>query len=456
MFARAWLSRRALVAYLFVAAGVLLPVESRRVGAQEELAPDPAPVDVVWDEEDGDAEHLVSGLMHEAFASPVVFDPEPGMVVPKEPPAPIDEMPPETQPDADSDWIEGYWAWDDEREDFVWISGVYRVPPVGRRWVPGYWQEDQWVAGFWTSLEQQEVTYLPDPPASQEHGPTSPSPSDEHFWAAGHWQHHQGRYVWRPGYWAQGHEQWVWVPAQYVWTPRGYVFVAGYWDHRFIDRGLCFAPVYWRRPVYLQSGFYYRPSHVITLSRLHLHLFVRPRYSHYYYGNWYGRPSGWGIHASFAFHGRYGYDPLWSYYRWHFGRQGIDYNSRVRGWHRYFNQHVDRRPPSTWHGQRQFSQRHRDYAHLNRVVLGSDLRDFAARNQRSVRHASEPDRQRMYDSARAMREVSNVRRQSERGGQPGRVRLPETPDVRRERDRAARVSPDRRPPDIRPSDRRPD
>ncbi len=63
------------------------------------------------------------------------------MVVPREPPALIDEMPPETQPEADSVWIEGYWACDDEREDFIWISGVYRVPPVGRRWVPGYWEE---------------------------------------------------------------------------------------------------------------------------------------------------------------------------------------------------------------------------------------------------------------------------------------------------------------------------
>ncbi len=454
MFVRILLSRSAMMAYFFVATGMLL-IGSQRAGAQE-----PAASDIAWDVEDGDAEHLMSGPMHEAFAAPVPFDPEPGLVVPAEPPEPIDEIPPDIQPDDDAVWLEGYWAWDDEREDFVWVSGVYRVPPVGRRWVPGYWEEVpegyQWVSGFWAPLNEQEVTYLPDPPESQERGPTSPAPSDDHFWASGHWYHQDGRYVWRPGYWAPGHEQWVWVPAHYVWTPRGYVFVSGYWDYRFVDRGMAFAPVYWRRPVYARAGFYYRPFRVIDLARLHLHWFVRPRYRHYYYGDWYGRPAGWGIHASFAFHGRYGYDPLWSYYRWHFRRRGIDYHARVRGWHRYFDRHVDRRPPRTWRHQRDFARRRSDYQHLRRVVLGHDLRDYAARHRRRVRQVAEPDRRRMRDTARAMREVRDVRRRGERDRQPGRFRLPETPDVRRQRDRMARGSPDRRPPDTRRPDRRPD
>src|SRR4051812_45367510 len=38
---------------------------------------------------------LTRGPVHEAFAEPVVFNPAPGPVVPKEPPAPINEVPPD-------------------------------------------------------------------------------------------------------------------------------------------------------------------------------------------------------------------------------------------------------------------------------------------------------------------------------------------------------------------------
>ena len=46
---------------------------------------------------------------------------------PAEPPEPIEELPPEYRPDGDNvRWIPGYWAWDDERQDFLWISGLWR------------------------------------------------------------------------------------------------------------------------------------------------------------------------------------------------------------------------------------------------------------------------------------------------------------------------------------------
>ena len=34
------------------------------------------------------------------------------------------------------------------------------------------------------------------------------------------------------------------MPAHYVWTPRGYVFVDGYYDYSVARRGVLFAPVY--------------------------------------------------------------------------------------------------------------------------------------------------------------------------------------------------------------------
>ncbi len=90
---------------------------------------------------------LTRGPVHEAFAETVTFDPEPGIVVPKAPPAAIEELPPDQKPEgANVAWIPGYWGWDDERSDFLWVSGVWRALPPGRQWVPGLLEQLR--AGF--------------------------------------------------------------------------------------------------------------------------------------------------------------------------------------------------------------------------------------------------------------------------------------------------------------------
>ena len=83
---------------------------------------------------------LTRGPVHEAFAGIVTFNPQPGVVVRKNPPALIEEMPPDEKPEGENvTWIPGYWAWDDERTDFVWVSGTWRALPPGRQWMAGYW-----------------------------------------------------------------------------------------------------------------------------------------------------------------------------------------------------------------------------------------------------------------------------------------------------------------------------
>ena len=52
-------------------------------------------------------------------------------------------------------------------------------------------------------------------------------------------------YAWRPGFWGAVQPNWIWMPAHYVWTPSGYLFVGGYWDLPVANRGLMFAPVYY-------------------------------------------------------------------------------------------------------------------------------------------------------------------------------------------------------------------
>lgn len=86
------------------------------------------------------AQVLTRGPVHEAFAGGVAFNPEPGVVATKAPPGVIEEMPPEERPEGDNvTWIPGYWGWDDERSDFLWISGTWRALPPGRQWMAGYW-----------------------------------------------------------------------------------------------------------------------------------------------------------------------------------------------------------------------------------------------------------------------------------------------------------------------------
>ena len=85
-------------------------------------------------------EVLTRGPVHEAFAQPQDAGPNMGETAPKEPPPPIPEQPPEQKPEADNaQWLPGYWSWDAARQDFTWVSGVYRVAPLNRQFVPGYW-----------------------------------------------------------------------------------------------------------------------------------------------------------------------------------------------------------------------------------------------------------------------------------------------------------------------------
>ena len=119
------------------------------------------------------------GLVHEAYASPTVFAAQAGAPVPKEPPQAIEELPPEQKPEGDNvQWINGYFAYDDQKGDFYWVSGIWRIPPDGYRWVPGYWSQVEGgyvrISGFWAPATSEEINYLPPPPQSLEAGPNVP------------------------------------------------------------------------------------------------------------------------------------------------------------------------------------------------------------------------------------------------------------------------------------------
>jgi len=264
-------------------------------------------------------EVLARGPIHEAFAAPSQARPLPSHVVPKKPPDPIEELPPDEKPAGDHViWIPGYWAWDDEAKNFLWVSGFWRVPPPGRQWVPGNWQpiEDgwQWTSGFWANADQQEVTYLPAPPPSIDQGASTPAPDDNSTYVPGCWMYRETRYLWRPGFWLGYQPDWVWAPAQYVWTPGGYVFVDGFWDRPFERRGLLFAPIL-VAPALLGTPWTYVPQYVVQSDFLMGALFVRASYCHYYFGDYfdagYGR-SGFVPWFDYRI-GKGSYDPNFAY-----------------------------------------------------------------------------------------------------------------------------------------------
>lgn len=321
-------------------------------------------------------EHLTRGPLHEAFAEPYEADPRPAPIVPTQPPEPINEVPPEYRPDGENVvWIPGYWSWDDDRTDYIWVSGVWRDVPPEHQWVPGYWTRTsggfQYISGFWASNQVAEIEYLPPPPDSLEQGPSSPAPGDAYFYIPGHWVYNGHDYAWQPGYWSLTQNNWVWVPASYVWTPRGCIYQPGYWDYDIPYRGVVFTPVYYSQPIYRNPRYVYRPRYLIdTGLELFVHLFVRPNRGQYYFGDYYGQryANSYQPWATFYQGSRY-YDPFYTNYRVR-GQAGSNLNllSWIVNQHQLFAQNDRYRPATTIAAQRDFLNANAG-ANLDQTIL---------------------------------------------------------------------------------------
>ena len=391
-------------------------------------------------------EILLRGPLHEAFADAHQADPLPNPIVKSAPPEAINEVPPEFKPEGSNvEWIPGYWAWDESQNDFIWISGVWRDVPPNQRWVPGYWEQaddgHRWIAGFWTSLEQQELNYLPTPPASLDQGPSVAAPSDDYFYCPGNWEYQNNNYVWRTGHWQPRVENWIWIPARYIWTPLGCIYRPGYWDREFDVRGVLFAPVHFRPHQYLATGFAFQPNHCVnTGADFFVHLFVRPRNNHYFYGDWYGQNfvnTGFRPWIHPGSHLR-NYDPLLAHYNCARYRHN---NQLFINWvniqHRHYHLNRAHRPRNTLQAQVNFSksvrnQRHHDF--IKRAKLANRYDDIVRtrdarsntvpRNDRNLRidnpnlkrnyvKTDQLDRDQRRNNERIQREIRNARKLAE-------------------------------------------
>jgi len=333
---------------------------------------------------------LTRGPVHEAFAETITFNPGPGVVVTRAPRDIIEELPPDQRPDGGNvTWIPGYWAWDDERTDYLWVSGIWRDLPPGRQWTPGYWgqanQGYQWTSGYWADASIAETEYLPQPPASLEVGPNIAATAANLGWVPGCWIWQSLRYVWRPGYWAAGRPDWDWIPAHYTWAPRGYVYSDGYWDHSVSRRGVLFAPVYFDQRVYARPNFSYSPAIVINLSVFTDQLFLRPQYQHYYFGDYYAQSyQNAGYYSPFESNSnRYGYDPIFARQRWEH-RNDRNWEQQRQAVFMNRRNHEDARPVRTFDALKALVARGVT-TNDQRVNIATPLAQFITRNDSPMR-----------------------------------------------------------------------
>jgi hypothetical protein len=376
-----------------------------------------------------DVEVLARGPVHEGYAEPSEREPAATPIVPKQPPKPIEELPPDQKPEGDNlQWIPGYWAWDEDKKDFIWISGFWRNAPPGRSWVAGSWRKAgdgwQWSGGFWADAKtgpKAQVEYLPQPPKPlDEKGPVTPAASETQVYVPGSWVWRE-RYVWRPGFWSDYRPGWVWVSAHYRWTPAGYVFIDGYWDYPLAERGILFAPAYIPAAVYVTPGYVYTPTVVVREECLFGAFFCRRGFGCYYFGDYFAPAYAgigfvsWGGHISASITIGGWHDPLFSYYRIGFRsdpfwRTGIHdlYAGRFRG--------DFMRPPTTFVKQTTVinnitNVNNSKNVNLNNVTMLSTLKDAGAK--RTLQPVAAAERQAFQQSARNVREIADRRATAE-------------------------------------------
>src|SRR6185436_12829205 len=137
--------------------------------------------------------------------------------------------------------------------------------------------------------------------------------------------------------------------------------------------------------VYARHGYFYSPRIVIDLGVFTDHLFLRPRFGHYCFGDYYAASySQVGFYASFSFQSsRYGYDPIYSHQRWEH-RQDREWEHRVATSYQYRREHETARPPRTWAAQRNIVSTSVE-SQQNRVQVATRFDQLAKRTDNSMR-----------------------------------------------------------------------
>jgi hypothetical protein len=391
----------------------VLSLGSHRSSAQNTDSADSTPPAIPAQEQ---PEVLSRGPVHEAFAEPVVMQTQTGLIAPQQPPPNIEEIPPAERPQGQQFvWIPGYWSWDADRTGYIWVSACWRAAPPKMSWVPGYWAQVsggwEWVAGFWTPAGVKNIEYLPAPPTVEDAEPVTVQPSPDTIWVPPCMYWSNGHYVRRAGYWLAAQPNWVWVPSHYVMTPRGYIFAEGHWDYSLDRRGVLFAPVYFPAAVYRRAGFTFSPGIVVDLGLLRVSLFAYPRYSHYYFGDYYdGAYLRIGIFPWFeSRRHRTWYDPIYEHDRWrHHAEPRWEEHHRDEYRRRYDDRNL--RPAHTFREQEaRLSRLPEPQRHDSRMVQSLDVAVSSRKTTIKFERIDTDTRQKISTQATAVRTYRDER-----------------------------------------------
>ena len=112
------------------------------------------------------------------------------------------------------------------RAEFVWIGGVWQVPPPGSMWVTARWRRDQvgWyrTPGFWSrrrdngaitttySTANQPAWRTTGPPAGHPDDLPAAAPGPDYFYVPCHYAPAGDQLRWTPGFW-RGEAGWDWI-----------------------------------------------------------------------------------------------------------------------------------------------------------------------------------------------------------------------------------------------------
>jgi hypothetical protein len=354
---------------------------------------------------------LLRGPVHEAFAQPLTDMETPALTITRRPEAALNEVPSAIKPaGASTIWIPGYWGWDPAAEELLWVHGVWRRPPPGMRWVPGYWSERddgwRWVGGFWSPLDQPRLRYLPPPPPKDEQ---SAPPSAGQFAVAGHWAYATGRYVWNEGFSAAHRKGWVWMPSHYMSTPRGALFLPGYWDYALDARGLLFAPT---RGGGAASS---TPRVAVNLVELPEALFTSAGLGHFYFGDYFDADHHADLKPWYDVVTRSASDPLFAYERWRHQLTDANWAGSLAERYRLRRDHPELRPSS------QVTERQPPHSAEGQPPRLGVLANELARTRDASRPVSELEPEalrRVGQNAEALRLLAVQRSKFESSGKP--------------------------------------
>ncbi len=246
-------------------------------------------------------EYMKKGPVHEAFVTQEYGD----LIlqaVPQQPPKDLNEQIPDKRY-GKAQWINGYWKWSTEHDDYIWISGVWRLAPPGQHWISGKWTKLEegwvWLKGFWSPVLESDLEHISEPPPDHLDDVVPNAPSEGYFWVPGYWFFDEGKsdYVWYRGRWQAFNEDWQYVPAHYMWREEGYIFIPGYWDWPIEKRGQAFANAYIEPD--RRSSIVYEPSVALEPLEIVENLYAcwpsYPCFFHHHYFYHFDIWMAWGI-----------------------------------------------------------------------------------------------------------------------------------------------------------------